>query len=165
MATTCRQSAAGSGERRSLPKRAAHPRKGTTFRATLRAAEGSSRLLPQGAGAEMRVALGVAVFSGMIGVTLFGIYFTPVLYVVVRWFAARSGKGEEEGAKALRLLNLKHDDRPGQDRSKDGWCLGSIALASRAWRAGAAPGMSGHRRAVSRRISGFVACRPAAGPV
>ena len=32
------------------------------------------------------MALGVAVFSGMLGVTAFGIFFTPVFYVVVRWF-------------------------------------------------------------------------------
>src|SRR5258708_6517870 len=37
-----------------------------------------------GAGAEMRRALGTAVFSGMIGVTLFGIFLTPVFYVVIR---------------------------------------------------------------------------------
>jgi HAE1 family hydrophobic/amphiphilic exporter-1 len=37
-----------------------------------------------GAGAEMRIALGTAVFWGMIGVTLFGLVFTPVFYVVVR---------------------------------------------------------------------------------
>jgi multidrug efflux pump subunit AcrB len=37
-----------------------------------------------GAGAEMRIALGTAVFWGMIGVTLFGLIFTPVFYVVVR---------------------------------------------------------------------------------
>ncbi len=37
-----------------------------------------------GAGAEMRHAMGVAVFSGMIGVTLFGLFLTPVFYVVVR---------------------------------------------------------------------------------
>jgi multidrug efflux pump len=43
-------------------------------------------VLGKGAGAEMRVALGVAVFSGMLGVTVFGIFFTPVFYVVVRWF-------------------------------------------------------------------------------
>jgi multidrug efflux pump len=43
-------------------------------------------VLAKGAGAEMRVALGVAVFSGMLGVTIFGIFFTPVFYVVVRWF-------------------------------------------------------------------------------
>ncbi len=37
-----------------------------------------------GAGAEMRQSLGTAVFSGMIGVTLFGLIFTPVFYVLVR---------------------------------------------------------------------------------
>ncbi|WP_275785424.1 efflux RND transporter permease subunit [Pararhizobium gei] len=37
-----------------------------------------------GAGAEMRHAMGVAVFSGMIGVTLFGLFLTPVFYVTVR---------------------------------------------------------------------------------
>ena len=31
----------------------------------------------------------MAVFSGMLGVTLFGIFFTPVFYVVVRWLTAR----------------------------------------------------------------------------
>jgi len=43
-------------------------------------------LLGRGAGAEMRVALGTAVFSGMLGVTIFGIFFTPVFYSVVMWF-------------------------------------------------------------------------------
>jgi hydrophobe/amphiphile efflux-1 (HAE1) family protein len=37
-----------------------------------------------GAGAELRVALGTAVFWGMIGVTVFGLIFTPVFYVVIR---------------------------------------------------------------------------------
>jgi The (Largely Gram-negative Bacterial) Hydrophobe/Amphiphile Efflux-1 (HAE1) Family len=37
-----------------------------------------------GAGAEMRAAMGVAVFAGMIGVTFFGIFMTPVFYVVIR---------------------------------------------------------------------------------
>lgn len=41
------------------------------------------------AGAEMRRTLGTAVFSGMIGVTLFGIFLTPVFYYVVRWFGER----------------------------------------------------------------------------
>ena len=40
-----------------------------------------------GAGAELRQALGTAVFSGMIGVTAFGLIFTPVFYVVARWIA------------------------------------------------------------------------------
>jgi multidrug efflux pump len=42
-------------------------------------------LLAKGAGAEMRVALGLAVFSGMVGVTLFGVFFTPVFYFTIRW--------------------------------------------------------------------------------
>ena len=47
--------------------------------------------LAVGAGAEMRRTLGIAVFSGMLGVTLFGILLTPVFYyVVVRLFARRS---------------------------------------------------------------------------
>ena len=37
-----------------------------------------------GAGAEMRRAMGVAVFSGMVGVTAFGIFLTPVFYVLLR---------------------------------------------------------------------------------
>jgi hydrophobe/amphiphile efflux-1 (HAE1) family protein len=40
-----------------------------------------------GAGAELRQALGTAVFSGMIGVTAFGLVFTPVFYVIARWVA------------------------------------------------------------------------------
>lgn len=44
-------------------------------------------VLSVGAGAEMRRAIGVAVFSGMLGVTLFGLMFTPVFYVLIRrWF-------------------------------------------------------------------------------
>ncbi|HEY3813627.1 MAG TPA: multidrug efflux RND transporter permease subunit [Caulobacteraceae bacterium] len=45
-----------------------------------------------GAGAEMRQALGVAVFFGMIGVTVFGLIFTPVFYIVFRWVADRLPK-------------------------------------------------------------------------
>ncbi len=42
-------------------------------------------VLAKGAGAEMRVALGFAVFSGMVGVTVFGVFFTPVFYSTIRW--------------------------------------------------------------------------------
>jgi multidrug efflux pump len=41
-------------------------------------------VIAHGAGAEMRQTLGMAVFAGMIGVTLFGIYLTPVFYYVIR---------------------------------------------------------------------------------
>lgn len=47
-------------------------------------------VLSAGAGAEMRVALGVAVFSGMLGVTFFGLFLTPVFYLVVRWLTSRA---------------------------------------------------------------------------
>ena len=47
-------------------------------------------LIGRGAGAEMRVALGTAVFSGMIGVTVFGIFFTPVFYSVIMWFSGKN---------------------------------------------------------------------------
>jgi hydrophobe/amphiphile efflux-1 (HAE1) family protein len=51
------------------------------------------------AGAELRQALGTAVFAGMIGVTAFGLVFTPVFYVIARWLAAfvpRFGKRREK---------------------------------------------------------------------
>jgi multidrug efflux pump len=44
-------------------------------------------LIGRGAGAEMRRTLGTAVFSGMLGVTLFGIFLTPVFFNVVDWFS------------------------------------------------------------------------------
>jgi multidrug efflux pump len=43
-----------------------------------------------GAGAEMRRTLGTAVFSGMLGVTFFGIFLTPVFYFVVMWLIGKS---------------------------------------------------------------------------
>jgi multidrug efflux pump len=46
-------------------------------------------VLARGAGAEMRRALGTAVFYGMIGVTIFGLLFTPVFYVVIARFAKK----------------------------------------------------------------------------
>jgi multidrug efflux pump len=45
-----------------------------------------------GAGAEMRHAMGVAVFAGMLGVTLFGLFLTPVFYVLLRTLAKRFEK-------------------------------------------------------------------------
>ena len=47
-------------------------------------------VLATGAGAEMRHAMGVAVLSGMLGVTLFGLLFTPLFYLVLRTRRARS---------------------------------------------------------------------------
>ena len=43
----------------------------------------------KGAGAEMRVPLGVAVFSGMLGVTFFGLVFTPIFYTIIMRLAGK----------------------------------------------------------------------------
>ncbi|MDO6487583.1 multidrug efflux RND transporter permease subunit [Colwellia sp. 6_MG-2023] len=51
-------------------------------------------VLATGAGAEMRHAMGNAVFSGMIGVTVFGLLFTPVFYILLTAPKQRTGKGE-----------------------------------------------------------------------
>ncbi len=56
-------------------------------------------VISEGAGAEMRHAMGLAVFSGMIGVTFFGLFLTPVFYVVLRKLAG--GKLTSATAPAL----------------------------------------------------------------
>ena len=48
-------------------------------------------VLAEGAGAEMRRTLGTAVFAGMLGVTLFGIFLTPVFFFAVRRVTGRVG--------------------------------------------------------------------------
>ena len=54
-----------------------------------------------GAGAEMRQAMGVAVFAGMIGVTAFGLFLTPVFYVVLRALAGNRPLKQHGAAPAL----------------------------------------------------------------
>ena len=58
-------------------------------------------VLGQGAGAEMRFTLGVAVFSGMLGVTAFGIFFTPIFYYIVGRF---SGRRQSEVSSSFPVL-------------------------------------------------------------
>ncbi|BBN81277.1 resistance-nodulation-cell division (RND) multidrug efflux transporter MexF [Pseudoalteromonas sp. A25] len=60
-------------------------------------------VLATGAGAEMRHAMGVAVFFGMLGVTLFGLLFTPVFYMLVstKKEQLKKQKNEEAGAQVL----------------------------------------------------------------
>jgi multidrug efflux pump len=52
-------------------------------------------VIAEGAGHEMRRTLGTAVFSGMIGVTLFGLFLTPVFFFVVRWLVERKTPAEK----------------------------------------------------------------------
>ena len=67
-------------------------------------------VLSTGAGAEMRAAMGVAVFSGMIGVTFFGIFMTPVFYVLVRKLSGNrpliQHKEHEHDAEEAEIIRL-----------------------------------------------------------
>ncbi len=63
-------------------------------------------VVSSGSGSEMRQAVGVAVFFGMLGVTLFGLIFTPIFYVIVRNLAeaqapqkSRSPRGIARGCR------------------------------------------------------------------
>ena len=60
-----------------------------------------------GAGAEMRHAMGVAVFSGMLGVTLFGLVYTPLFYVLIRALVERREARAREHAAAHAQLALE----------------------------------------------------------
>jgi multidrug efflux pump len=61
-------------------------------------------VISSGAGAEMRHAMGVAVFSGMLGVTFFGLLLTPVFYVLIRNYVGR--KEARKAAKAQRVQTI-----------------------------------------------------------
>ncbi|WP_270374275.1 efflux RND transporter permease subunit [Marinicauda sp. Alg238-R41] len=72
-----------------------------------------------GAGAEMREAIGVAVFSGMLGVTFFGLIFTPVFYVIGRWISDRlprpaEAPGEDHGDETGAPSNPSASTQGGQ---------------------------------------------------
>ncbi|CAG9179346.1 efflux RND transporter permease subunit [Cupriavidus respiraculi] len=57
-------------------------------------------VISTGAGAEMRQAMGVAVFAGMLGVTFFGLFLTPVFYVSLRLLATRGERRRAAAAPA-----------------------------------------------------------------
>jgi multidrug efflux pump len=63
-------------------------------------------ILATGAGHEMRRALGVAVFAGMLGVTLFGIFLTPVFFNVIEWFMEAAPLSSEPARQAGRALRV-----------------------------------------------------------
>ena len=71
-------------------------------------------IIATGAGAEMRQALGTVVFFGMIGVTFFGVFLTPVFYTVIRRLTGhRPVPAETASQKRSRLR-----DRPRQTRGR-----------------------------------------------
>jgi multidrug efflux pump len=72
-------------------------------------------VLSVGAGAEMRRTLGTAVFSGMLGVTLFGIFLTPVFYFVIQWLSDKRAL-----AKQAEQLAEESEDDDGETSEHDG---------------------------------------------
>ena len=52
-----------------------------------------------GAGSEMRRTMGIAVFSGMLGVTLFGLFLTPVFFVTIEMVLRRRGRVPDDTAQ------------------------------------------------------------------
>src|SRR5262249_57051005 len=63
-------------------------------------------LVTTGAGAEMRRTLGTAVFSGMLGGTLFGIFLTPVFFYVIAGFADSPLFSSERARQLGRALHI-----------------------------------------------------------
>jgi multidrug efflux pump len=61
-----------------------------------------------GAGSEMRHAMGVAVFAGMLGVTFFGLFLTPMFYVLLRTLAKRTEKKSGVAVAAAPTLEGTH---------------------------------------------------------
>jgi multidrug efflux pump subunit AcrB len=66
-------------------------------------------MVSEGAGSEMRRTLGTAVFAGMLGVTIFGIFLTPIFFYVISWFG-RGRVVSDEGDWALANGELSAAD-------------------------------------------------------
>ncbi|WP_332658333.1 efflux RND transporter permease subunit [Brevundimonas sp.] len=69
-------------------------------------------MLATGPGAEMRQSLGTAVFSGMLGVTFFGLIFTPVFYVISRWAASKIPQSPKKDPTVPTTDGFPAHDRP-----------------------------------------------------
>jgi len=65
-----------------------------------------------GAGSEMRSVMGVAVFSGMLGVTFFGLFFTPMFYVLLRKLEGKRSYSVPEKVAAEKLERHSHSHQP-----------------------------------------------------
>ena len=63
---------------------------------------------PSAQGSEMRHAMGVAVFSGMLGVTFFGLLLTPVFYLLVRRRRAKRLQNTDSGTTSTPILAVNH---------------------------------------------------------
>ena len=84
-------------------------------------------VLATGAGAEMRRSLGTAVFSGMIGVTLFGIFLTPVFFYVIQGF------GESRWFSGVRVRKVASSLLGGLLGLAVGFFLARLGVVSLVW--------------------------------
>jgi predicted RND superfamily exporter protein len=73
-----------------------------------------------GAGSEMRQTLGIAVFSGMLGVTIFGIFLTPVFYFVIQWAIDRRNDSKARAASELEEEESSDKQMPHHAESTNG---------------------------------------------
>jgi multidrug efflux pump subunit AcrB len=80
-------------------------------------------MISVGAGAEMRRTLGTAVFSGMLGVTLFGIFLTPVFFFVIQWFNDWRAKDQGERSAGPRPAPPAHEPAPAVVAAADGTAI------------------------------------------
>jgi multidrug efflux pump len=69
-------------------------------------------VLASGAGAEMRHTLGLAVFSGMLGVTIFGLFLTPVFFIAVQWFGRAQTNVTAQAGPAPKSEEHAEPDNP-----------------------------------------------------
>jgi hypothetical protein len=76
-------------------------------------------LIATGAGFEMRRALGTAVFSGMLGVTLFGLFLTPVFYVVLRGIRQRPTPSAAQATTTTAASETQDEPKERQGPSAD----------------------------------------------
>jgi multidrug efflux pump len=86
-------------------------------------------MIASGAGAEMRRSLGIAVFNGMLGVTLFGIFLTPVFFYVI------TGLGEAPLFSSLAALRLVSSALGGLLGLAIGFLLGKLGVVRLPWAA------------------------------
>ncbi len=82
-------------------------------------------VVAHGAGAEMRQAMGVAVFSGMIGVTLFGLFLTPVFYVTLMKLGHKRLRPRSHPAKRLSPVRPESPPVPLLLRCSSHWLIAS----------------------------------------
>jgi multidrug efflux pump len=84
-------------------------------------------MIASGAGAEMRRGLGIAVFSGMLGVTVFGIFLTPVFFYVIQ------GMSENRLFRSVWVLSFTSYAIGGTLGAIVGYILGQLELVQMPW--------------------------------